>query len=340
MSGRRALGTICAALAVAFILDVGASFLPEDAYQRWQLADGTIYEQLRWAYERIHFDPRPVDVAIVGPSKTLLGVSAERVEQQLSVLGKPAHVANFSVVGAGRNVEWAVVDELFKSKAPKVIVIGVDGDPFPYGHPAFKLVAPAGAIAFPPALLLHDYFKNIAELPFRQVKLFGALLFPRLFGLRKHFDPEIYAHTRTDYTSSFIAEGKRVDMEREVPRATLLAQAPDTPRLTFLARALVRCCNEGDDHVYIREIAREAKAHGARLIFLHIPKFNGSPEVSDREFLEQFGALLNNGDLSQEDTLYENRHHLNHAGAMIASDRLARAIVGQNLGISSNFSKE
>ena len=66
----------------------------------------------------------------------------------------------------------------------------------------------------------------------------------------------------------------------------------------------------------------------------------GRPRSATSEFLERFGALLNNGDLSQEYTLYENRHHLNHAGAMIASDRLARAIVGQNLGISSNFSKE
>jgi hypothetical protein len=50
----------------------------------------------------------------------MLGLSPELIQQHLSGRGKSVQVANFSVVATRRNVEWAIVDELFKSKAPKL----------------------------------------------------------------------------------------------------------------------------------------------------------------------------------------------------------------------------
>jgi len=55
----------------------------------------------------------------------------------------------------------------------------------------------------------------------------------------------------------------------------------------------------------------------------------GSPAtISDLAFLEQYGTVLNLRDLAQRDELFENWSHLNHAGAMTASARLADAIAG------------
>lgn len=309
-----------------------ACALPDDPYQRWQLTDGTIYDQLRWAYERIHFDERPVDVAIVGPSKSLLGLSTTRIEQQLDARGVTAHVANFSAVAAGRNVEWAVLDELFKAKSPRLIVVAVDSDPVPYGHPAFKLVAPAAAVAFPPAPMLHNYFYDLVHLPARQVKLFAASLFPDLFGLRRMFDPGVYAATRSEFTSGVLhLDGKVIDMEKEVPPYALRAEIWPLPHPSRADRFYAWCCNDGDDHVYIRAIAELAKAHGARLIFAFLPTFDGSKSVADRAFLSQYGLVIDNGDLAEKSTIYENWGHLNHAGAVAVSDRIAAAIADMRL---------
>src|SRR5947209_3340808 len=79
--------------------------------------------------------------------------------------GAPANVVNVSVPATGRNVQWAVVDELLKGKSPKVMVIGVDAHPAHYGHRAFKYVAPRDAIIAPPAPLLHSYLYDLAYLP-------------------------------------------------------------------------------------------------------------------------------------------------------------------------------
>jgi hypothetical protein len=328
MAGLRFFGVLGAALAVAFILNAAVCFLPENDYQKWQLQDPD--GRLRWIYERIHFDPRPIDIAIVGPSREQLGLSPDAIEQDLAERGKHANVANFALPGAGRDIQWAILHELFKAKSPKVIVLGVEEQPYPFGHFFFKYVAPAEAIVFPPSPFLHNSLYNLAYLPVRKLKLFGANLFPDLFGLTKEFDPDHYAKNRTDYSTSFIGDGKLVDMEHAVPRATLLAQPREPVPRTLVARLLTRL-NGGEDHLFIEKIAREAKAHGAQLVFVHLPMFEGPQTVSDESFLKQFGLVLNYGDLAPHDELFENWSHLNHAGAMKASARVAAAIAGLNL---------
>ena len=329
MAGLRLFGVLGAALAVAFILNAAVCLLPENDYQRWQLQDPD--GRLRWIYERIHFDPTPIDIAIVGPSREQLGFSAAAIEQDLAKQDKHANVVNFALPGAGRDIQWAILNELFKAKSPKVVVLGVEDQPYPFGHFFFKYVAPAEAIVFPPSPFLHNYLYNLAYLPIRKLKLFGANLFPDLFGLPKQFEPEHYARNRTDFSTSFPGEfGKLVDMEHQVPRATLLAEPRDAVPRTLVARVLNRVSG-GEDHIFTEKIAREAKAHGAQLVFVHLPMFEGPQTVSDEDFLKQFGLVLNYGDLAPHDELFENWSHLNHAGAMKASARLADAIAGLDL---------
>ena len=317
------LSTILAALAFALVVNAAVCLLPENDYQKWQLQDPD--GRLRWIYERIHFDPTPIDVAIVGPSREQLGISPAAIEQELAKRGEPANVVNFALPGAGRDIQWAILEELFKAKSPKVVVLGVEDQPYPFGHFLFKYVAPASAVAFPPSPFLHNYLYNLAYLPVRKLKLFGANLFPDLFGLTKDFDPAHYAKNRTDYTTNFIGDGKMVDMERQVPRATLLAQPREPVPRTFVARMLTQL-NGGEDHLFTEKIAALAKAHGARLVFVHLPMFEGPQTITDADFLKQYGLVLNYADLAPRDELFENWSHLNHAGAMTASARLANAI--------------
>lgn len=331
MGGFKVFRTLLAALAVAFVLSALVCLLPENPYQRWQLQANYMGGVLVRDYERIHFDPKPIDIAILGASHAQLGLSAGAIEDQLAQHGKRVSVANLAIGGGGQNVQWAIVDELFKSKSPKVIVIAVEDQPNPFGHFAFRYVAPAEAVVFPPSPFVHNYLYDLAYLPARKAQLFGAELFPNLFGLPKEFDPKAYADKRTDFTSDFPDEfGKTVDMMHPVPRAKLLAEQRPPVRETFVARALNRI-GGGEDHLYIRKIAEEARAHGTQLIFIYMPIFNGPTTIADLTFLEQYGTVLNLGDLSQRDELFENWGHLNHAGAMIASARLADAIAGLDL---------
>ena len=289
---RQVASTILASIAVAFVLSALVCLLPENPYQRWQLQANYMDGVLVRDYERIRFDPKPIDIVILGSSHAQLGLSAAAVEDQLALHGKRASVANLAIGGPGQNIQWAIVDQLFKSKSPKVIVIGVDDQPQLFGHFAFRYVAPAGAVVFPPTPFLHNYLYDLAYLPARKAQLFGAELFPTLFGLPKQFDPKAYAGKRSDYTTDFPDEfGKTVDMMHPVSRATLLAQQRRPDGRTFVARALNRISG-GEDHLYIQKIAEKARAHGTQLIFIYIPIFNGPATISDRAFLEQDGQVL------------------------------------------------
>jgi hypothetical protein len=201
--GLRLLGVLSKAIAVALVLDTVVCLLPENAYQRWKLLDSNLNGRMRWIYERIHYDPRPIDVAILGGSRAQVGISAAAIEQQLAEHGKHESVVNFAIYGFGRNIQWVILDEIYKAKSPRAIVVEVDDPPYPFGHYIFKDVASAGAIVSAPKLALRNYFDDLAYLPVRKLKLFCANLFPELFGLTKQFDPKAYERNRTDFSTNF-----------------------------------------------------------------------------------------------------------------------------------------
>src|SRR5271166_2505134 len=136
-------------LAVVVACSVVASAMPEDPYQRWQLLDGTIHDNARWIYERSRFDPTPIDVAFLGPSRMKAGVNAPQLSQALAARGLPSNVVNFSLPEAGRNINLAVAEEMFAHKRPGLLVIGVIEKPSRFGHSAFRYVADRKLIVEP-----------------------------------------------------------------------------------------------------------------------------------------------------------------------------------------------
>ena len=165
------------------------------------------------------------------------------------------------------------------------------------------------------------------------MELFAASLFPNLFGLRYAFDPVRYATTRYDFTTSFSDLcSEVVDMAREVPAAELRADNEEFKkhlRPARLPRALADFI-EADDRLYLDKIARLALAHGTKLLLLYIPEFaSGKLDENVRKYYSKYGTVLDYSDLSVRSTLFMHWAHVNHAGAMIVSDRLADALAPQ-----------
>jgi hypothetical protein len=121
-------------------------------------------------------------------------------------------------------------------------------------------------------------------------------------------------------------DNKTFDMDRVVPAETLRKEARPLPVPTLANRLVEWCCNDGDDHVYIRAIAELAHAHGTRLVFAYMPVFDSTTGIEDRDFLNRYGIIVDNGDIARNASLFENWSHVNHAGAIKVSDRIASAI--------------
>ena len=318
-----------AILLIGGLLAAAACALPDNAYQRWQLLDGTIHANVRWIYERCHFDPAPIDVAFIGPSRTGAGVNAPRLSAALAARGLPGHVVNFSLPESGRNINYLIAHELLETKRPRLIVLGVTEKPSRFGHSAFKYVAPAGLIVDPgyPADL--NYFADLAYLPYRQLELAIADWFPSVGGLRKTFVPALFAGDTIDTTGNvYLPDGQVKNGEDPASAAELargVRKLEAGNHRPFLPSRYADA-EFGDDHYYVRAIADEAKARGVRVLFLYLPYFGGTSDVQERRFYEQYGPLIDARYLAPHAEWYADYGHLTRTGAGYLTDWLVGPI--------------
>ena len=319
-------------LAVAVACAVGAGFLPGDPYQRWQLLDGTIHSRARWIYERCWFDPTPIDVVFLGPSRMEKGVNAPRLASALNAQGLPSNVVNFSLPEAGRNTNWAVAEQLFAAKKPKLVILGVTEKPSRYGHPAYKYIGESGAIADPGYLADANYFSDLIYLPFRQMRLFVADIMPGGLGLAKDFDPTHYRGSSVDTTGNvLLPDGSIKDGEHPASHAELLRgvrklEAGMHPPLLPPGLADVEF---GDERHYTREIAELARKNGAKVAFLFLPYYTGPSRVEDIQelkFYEEYGPVLNGGYVATHAEWYADYGHLTRSAADQFTDWLVEPV--------------
>lgn len=321
---------LLAVLAIALCAAIVVCFLPTDPYQRWQLLKGTIHARSQWVYERIHFDPTPVDVVFVGSSRIGAGIDAPRIQQALRKGGlSDINVVNFSLPEQGRNLNSVVVRELLKEKKPRLIVIGVQDKPSRFGHPAYKYLAPASMLVNPEYAGNANYPSDLIYLPYRQMVLFAANLFPEMMGYTKHFDPAGYAGPTIDTTRAIeLADGETLQQDRPAPLSELKRGVAKLERgnvPAILSRSLADV-EFGDERLYIRDIAAAARAAGSKVAFVALPYYTGPTTLQEERLYAGIGPVWNAGFVRDEAHLYRDYAHLSGEGADQVSDWLVPKI--------------
>jgi hypothetical protein len=316
-------------LATSILLAVAICWLPQDNYQRWKLLDGGLYYWTRWIYERCHFDPTPIDVAIIGPSRTLRGIDAPRLSRALAARGLPSNVVNFSIPKTGRNANYVIVQELLSEKHPKVMIVGIMDRPYDYGHEAFKYIAPTVMLLNPAYPTNLNYPNDVLYLPFRQTKLFTEDLLPHYTGVSKTFDPAHYLGSSPDTTANFVrpdgtvVEGIPPPTVRDLTLGERNWEVTVPKPLLGVATAPLQF---GDEHHFIRLIAEAAEARGVRVEFLFIPGYSGPSQVLDQPFYERFGPVLKANFVRTRPEWYSMFSHLNREGAQQLTDWLVAPV--------------
>lgn len=319
VAGPRALRSLLGVLLVALLAAVAAALLPDNPYQRWQLLDNSIHKRARWIHERIYFDPEPIDIAIIGSSRFGAGLNAPLIAREL---GLPAgRVVNFALPESGRNLNALVVSELYATKRPRLLVIGVIEKPGRFGHNAFKYLAPPAWLASPGHPANVKWPADLAYLPYRQLKLTAARLFPDAMGLRTRFEPALYAGSSID-ARDFLPDGAgdALAPAEELARGVRKLEAGNTPPLLPPSLADVEF---GDERHYLRRIMADARAHRTRVVFLALPYHTGPEALQEQAFYEGFGPVLNAHFVADDPALFADYGHLNSRGAEVVSRWLA-----------------
>ncbi len=325
---------IIAVIALTVFVIAGICALPHDRYVRFKsLRDGAVV-RAGWIYERIHFDPTPIDVVFVGSSHTVFGVDSARVESEyLATTGRDLHIVNLAMPHFGRDLQYVLAREVLQTRPVKLLVIEVQEDESRSLHPAFASLAESADIITAPLLINTNFFDNLAHLPMRQLRLFLHSMAPGLFGESIEFDSTTYAGAHWD------------DTYQEHPGADATFAAP--PRLeSHSADELAQERQHLDRMVASKLILPDALKWletRANLIYLHrmldmaaqagVPvRFLYMPDYAAHE-LPRFQSLYQaNGPLWYPQDVYRHLDwwldvgHLNNYGAEALSDWLAKAL--------------
>ena len=332
LSARGFLALTGATLLAAF---AAVLVLPHDPYIRYQSFKGGLFDRLDWIYERIHFADTPIDIALIGSSRTGRGVVPTLLEAELDRRGAgDLRVANFSMPAAGMDVRLVKARELLETRDVRLMVISVVEALPRDGHQAFGDLAPAGEVLTAPWLVNRRLPASLARLPYRQMELSLATLVPGAFGYRGAFDPADYAGATVDtrvFNPDWTPEVEaaiQADPGHPEALAEESAMRKRQIRPPLLPDSLA-WIEFGVSRHYIREIAALAEARGTRLVFLNLPFYQGYDAPVDRAFLEGIAPLWIAETLKDDPSHYNDAAHGSRKGAELITAWLAPKLIAR-----------
>lgn len=330
-------GTFLSIVAAVFLAAFGASLLlPHDPYIRYQSFKGTIFERLEWVYDRIAHDDTPIDVVLMGSSRTARGANAAAISAELAALGREdVHIANLSEPAAGMDIRLSKLRDAFaKHDDIKLVVMGVVEALPRDGHQAFGQLATPGDILRAPWLINRNLPVNIAALPYRQMELMLATALPDAFGYKAAFDPETYpgpapdhrSFNRPDWADVEAGQGNPVAHATALERETAMRRREITPPILPDALSGLEF---GVSRHYIEEIAALTEAEGAELVFLFLPFYQGYDAPLDADWLSKTAPIWNAGFIRRDPANYFDAAHASSRGVAALAPWLAQQIDAQ-----------
>lgn len=325
---------VMAATALALIM--GLCVLPHDRYLRFQSLTESAVVKAGWIFERIHFDPAPIDVVFVGTSHTVFGIDSAEVERDCRLAGgRYCASVNFGMQHLGRDLHLLVGRETLETRKPHLLVIEVQENEPRAMHPAFPYLADARDVATAPLVINTAYFPNLVRLPLRQAGLWARTTMPILFGSRTAFDPALYRGSHWDDT--YVENGSREHpISDPRPRtATHSAQELEFERAHPQSGGGVASHLPGPLHaleyratlIYLDKLIALARLKGVPVRFLYMPSYGNSQPP---EFLEHYRRFAPIWQMPPEVTsgqeLWLDVGHLNHTGAIKFSRWLGEKI--------------
>jgi hypothetical protein len=327
----RSLLLLCLLIA-GFVACCGLSLLlPFDRYiQYQQFTDDDLMFRSRWIYERIHFDPTPIDVAILGSSRAEKGISPTYLQASLSQkLGRPVHVVNFALMMEGRSMQYVIAKELIRNRPETKIILLAAVERDDLDHPAFRYLADAPDVLQAPLIVNRYYLQNAAVLPYRQLNFFTQSLFPQWFNVSHTFRKD-YWGTNFDPTNGYRApSGKFADPSHVMPQDQLekgSRQVIADQGGVYQPRSRTYLLNNPLEQFYARDTAAMARQHCIETIFVYLPFYKSPAHDYNESFYQSLGPVLDATQFDNDPTLYMDEMHFNRNGVARLSPWLSQSL--------------
>jgi hypothetical protein len=323
------IGVITALLSL-----IGMILLPHDKYLRYQALNDKSAPRAHWIYQRIHFDATPIDIAFIGSSRTGRSIHSLRLQQDLAARGVEANAVNFYMFRSGRNMHYAIAKELLENRKVKLLVLEITEWEDRLTHPDYVFLADPTDIVFAPMVINFRYLTDLARLPGRQVDLFLQTTRKRL-GI-DHTDSVLppYEGPHLDQAEFLTSlDGARHDFNDEHTLEHM--EALRVAQEANITRSLLPASLSGLEYrmprYYIDKTLALAARHGARVVFLFVPRYGGpSTPPSYAQFADR-ASLINPAVLVSDYRYWSEETHMNWSGARLVTDFVAERIATEGL---------
>ncbi len=323
---------VFAALMFTLSLIGVAVVAPQNAYYRWQEHNSGTTRKADWIYERLHFDPERIDVALIGTSRTGGGLSGPDIEAAYcKATGRRIRIANLSLPATGRNMHYVIAKEAMKSKAPALTVVELNEVETRLPHYAFVELADAGDILAAPAFVNFNYFSDIARLPGRQALIWFKSMTGRAAVHRK-FDPALYSGHDLDRTRVLpLLDGRMISRDVTVDEATLDAAdaARDDRSSALRLPHVLRPLEYRFSRLYLHKIETLAAKKGGDVAYVYLPAWR-APVIPDQiraDLVIEKPVIDLGGAIAGDPAKWFDATHVNAAGAAEQSARFAAALL-------------
>jgi hypothetical protein len=332
-SGRpRSLAYLGLMLAAAIVLWAAAAATPDDPYQRYKASASTDYIKAGWIYERLHFDPTPIDIAFLGSSRSMQGIDGAKIEDLLGAGGRPdLHVANLALPALGRDVDYLIARQLLEAKRPKLLVVEVDYIEFHEPNPSFLLLADMKDVAQAPLLINENLASDLFQIPARNLRLLWEAT---LHGPQR-FAPQLYAGPHWD--DVYITTGH--DGVRSPPRLSFLERDDFEARARGFVDGMTGKARQYDSwawvelrytETYLKRLLDMSRDAGVKIVFLYMSPNGAPPQPFNESLLRRYGDIWPMPeDIRQDYSLWFNPTHLNFNGAERLSAALAQRLLAE-----------
>jgi hypothetical protein len=298
---------------IFFILPVLAGtvllfLIPVDKNFSYHFVKGECDNKAAWIYHRVFEQPENIDIVFSGASQTSCGVMDELIENEISAItGQKIKVANLGYCRRGRDIQFAMLKDMFQQKKPKILVLEVAEDEPKKSHPVFPYLAESNDLWGSFVFYNQRYFLNIwkgivVRLEYMKYRLFAdkSLNYSRI--------TEKYGYLPSDQVAEpKILEKNKVDWTKRISKSK-----PDFFRKVELNYS---------KH-YLEKIVELARQNYCEVVFLYLPESGSNlkyPLLKD--YYQSFGKLIVLPDSILTNTQnWKDATHFNDSGAMKVSE--------------------
>ena len=281
----------------------------------YRFVEGECSNKAGWIYDRVFLSHKGLDVVFIGASQTACAVKDELIERRLVKLtGDSLGVASLGYCRGGRDIQYVMLKDVFRHNTPRLVVVEVTEDEPKKSHPVFPYLAETedligSAVFFNQRYIVSLWKGLVIRYEYLRANLFGTC--------RYSGDPAAnYGYIPNSATAGQdLLQQNRLSWER---------------RLHKSKPAFLRTAELHYSQYYLEKIVKMAGKYNSRVMFLYMRE-SGS-RLQEPMLLDYYRNLAEI--IILPDSVFANpvnwadATHLNDSGATLASEQIARQLIG------------